>query len=365
MRPAPAWIGWAALAAAATGCCRMQPPSAVDSLESTWTKLREGGGKPAATPKPAPEPVGGTPAGPAPAPVVADGYPERPRPIPLVVPPARGESPGKSDEPVGLRAEGAPASRPDRPDSLPLQVGGTSPAAPRGPSAVPLRVGSAGGDSGAVSGQPLPIGSAGSPGLAPGRAPGLPALAPGVAAAPVGGALPLPEARSPALGEPLPVRRESFLPPLRNLMVPPVPGAPALPASPAASSGVAPVAPAVPMTVPPADAVSGGTPRLPGVRAPGGSVPAAPPSPPVVGKEPVLLGASVGREPAPAVPSRALDRAASGDPDREAARRAREAAALREREAEAGVLRQFLRRVLRLEPAPAPAAPEAVSEPAR
>jgi hypothetical protein len=87
----------------------------------------------------------------------------------------------------------------------------------------------------------------------------------------------------------------------------------------------------------------------------------------VVGRAPGLLGPGEERDPAAVVPSRALERAAAQDAEREAARRRRDEAALREREAEAGVLRQFLRRVLRLDaPAAAPAPPDGpVSEPAR
>lgn len=103
--------------------------------------------------------------------------------------------------------------------------------------------------------------------------------------------------------------------------------------------------------------------------APAAPVSAGAPTSPSVGKAPELLGSREARDPATVLPSGALDRAASVNPEAEAQRRRRDEAAFLEREAEAGVLRQFLRRVLRLDPPVAPAAPAApappVSEPGR
>lgn len=368
MRPAPAWIAWAALAAAAAGCCRMQPPSAVDSLESTWTRLREGKGKPSPSPAPAADTIPGPdlPAGPPPEPVSAEGAPARPRPIPLTIPPASGErkpempgalamdpgpagvgrAPAGTAVPFPVGGAGAPVAGADR---ATLEVGGSS-AARVTPSAVPLPMPAAG-----------PVGETGSlrAGL---HAPGSGAIGSGGAAAPleVGGV-----SAGPGVGSLL--RQESFLPP-------PAVGSPLSGAAPrplvVTDSTVARASVATPpIPVPVGAAVSRPAPGapLPAVPAsPAADTATAAATPPAVGKAPALLGAPDARDPATVLPSAALDRAASGDPDAEALRRRRAEAALREREAEAGVLRQFLRRVLRLDPAGAPASAEPpVSEPGR
>ena len=125
-------------------------------------------------------------------------------------------------------------------------------------------------------------------------------------------------------------------------------GGPAVPVPVAAGAPGAVVRPSLP-PVPPSVTVAAAAP---------------PPAPPLAGKAPELLGPAAPRAGADPLPSRALERAAAEDAAREAERGRRDAAALREREAEAGVLTQFLRRVLRLEPAAEPS-PEPVSGGAR
>ena len=369
MRPAPAWIAWAALAAAAAGCCRMQPPSAVDSLESTWTRLREGKGKPSPSPAPAADTIPGPdlPAGPPPEPVSAEGAPARPRPIPLTIPPASGErkpempgalamdpgpagvgrAPAGTAVPFPVGRAGAPVAGADR---ATLEVGGAS-AARMTPSAVPLPMPATG-----------PIGETGSlrAGL---QAPGPGAIGSGVAVAPleVGAA-----SAGPGVGSLL--RRESFLPP-------PAVGSPLSGAAPrplvvtdptVARAPVVP--PPIPVPVGPASARAvSGAPLPPVPAAPGAPVTPAASSSPMAGKAPGLLGTREVRNPDAPLPSRALERAASENPEAEALRLRKAEAALREREAEAGVLRQFLRRVLRLDAPAAPSEPAAapVSAPSR
>ncbi len=364
MRTAPAWIGWAALAAAATGCCRMQPPSAVDSLESTWTRLRDGTGKPAPAPVPvaARTPAPTVPAGPPPDPVSAEGAPTRPSPIPLPVPPARGESPASSPGGVPLPT-GSPGAQPYLPGgSVALDV---APAASSGSAAdaAPLRVGGSLSSRGVSrDSASLAISSAGAASASAGEDAALrvgPGGVPGASAA--AAPLEIGSVSGPEIGSL--VRRESFLAPFPRGSGLPSPTVRPLAVPGSELGGASSGSPRVPL------AVGAGDSRAPGV-APLPAVPVLPkaeadaPSPPspMVGKAPGLLDAADGREPAPVVPSRALERAAAQDADREAARRRQDEAALREREAEAGVLRQFLRRVLRLDP-PAPAETP-VSEPA-
>ena len=394
MRPAPAWIAWAALAAAAAGCCRMQPPSAVDSLESTWTRLRDRppasrghdkrpspSGAPSGSPaRPVPA-VSDSPSRPVPAPAAADtlpdGSPVRPaasgdspgsRPsVPIEVPPAAGESPGSKDSlplssltpsgrvtPVaGVASLPVPSSSPGVTSAgaaSPLAVGPAA-SVPRGASAAPFGV--------------APPTGARSDSLADGLRLGSPAS--GVAPVQADArSLPVPESAD-AESERW-VRRESFLPPLRNLMVPgsldsrPLAVSPA--SAPVASQSSPAASPRLPAAAGRALPASVALPEVP--VPPALSAATVPPTSPGVGREPDLLARRTGRDPAAAVPAAALDRASAGDPETEAARRRRDEAAFLEREAEAGVLRQFLRRVLRLDPPPASAPPAApVSEPGR
>lgn len=364
MRTAPAWIGWAALAAAAAGCCRMQPPSPVDSLESTWTRLRESGEKPAPAPAPATTtvPEDAVPPGPPPGPVPAPAGIARPSPIPLEVPPARGETtaPDSPALPLPAGAAGNPGARAGA--TTPLAIPGAGGAAPDSTRPPPLSVDSSGQGGAGSSSAGLPSPGIPSSDTSPSARPGLAAPSPSVPPSAGGDRLPLEvgSADAPQVGSL--VRRESFLPPLRNLMVPLPATSPSLDVGPGRGASAGASSPAVPLPTPAAAKGATSGPSLPSVPAPAAiGVERSPTNPPKVGKAPEILGAKATGAPSEPLPSRALERASADNPEREAARRARDEAALREREAEAGVLRQFLRRVLRLDP-PASSEPPARPE---